>query len=159
MEMKMEQCFLLPTNIQNTSIVAQTKKGRKKILYISRSNLTKLILIITGFNCLSYMQFKANPKINSLCRLCGEDKETFCHRMWQNDQDSEHIEKRFFRQNPPKRQLETKFMSFSMYCTVYNLLSYRQEYYVQPIHKLDWQYSKHSKSDNTIIQNLYRSYL
>ena len=48
------------------------KNRAKKILNISRSHLTRLISIITGFNCLSYIQFKANPTINPLCRLCGE---------------------------------------------------------------------------------------
>ena len=51
------------------------KKLAKKILNISRSHLTRSISIITGFNCLSYIQFKANPSINPLCRLCGEDKK------------------------------------------------------------------------------------
>ena len=53
------------------------KNMAKKILYISRSHLTRLISIITGFNCLSYIQFKANPTINPLCWFCGEDNETF----------------------------------------------------------------------------------
>ena len=50
-------------------------------------------------------------------------------------------------------------MNFSKYPTVYNLLSYQQKYNEQPIYELDWQYSEDSESDNTIIQNLYRSYL
>ena len=40
-----------------------------KILNLSKSHLTKLIAITTGFNCLSYKQFKADPTINLLCRL------------------------------------------------------------------------------------------
>ena len=55
------------------------KNKAKKILNISRSHLTRLISIITGFNCLSYIQFKANPEINPLCRLCGEENETLWH--------------------------------------------------------------------------------
>ena len=55
------------------------KNRAKKILNISRSHLTRLISIITGFNCLSYIQFRANPAINPICRLCGEDNETFWH--------------------------------------------------------------------------------
>ena len=56
------------------------KNLARKILNISRSHLTRLISIITGFNCLSYIaQFKGNPTINPLCRLCGENNEIFCH--------------------------------------------------------------------------------
>lgn len=46
------------------------KKMAKRILKLSRVHLTKLIAIITGFNCLSYKQFKADPTINPLRRLC-----------------------------------------------------------------------------------------
>ena len=71
---------LCPTNsaayqLGNTS----PRNKAKNILNISRSHLTRLISIITGFNCLSYIQFKANPTINPLCRLCGEENETFWH--------------------------------------------------------------------------------
>ena len=45
----------------------------------NNNSLTRLIPIITVFNCLSYIQFKANPTINPLCRLCGEENETFWH--------------------------------------------------------------------------------
>ena len=55
------------------------KNKTRRILNISSSHLTRLISIITGFNCLSYIQFKANPEINPLCRLCGEENETFWH--------------------------------------------------------------------------------
>ena len=80
--------------------------------------------------------------------------------LWQNAQDSEHIEKRYFRRKPPTGQLElSSIMNFSMYPMVYNLMSYQQEYNEQPIYELDFQYSKDSESDNTIIQNLYRRYL
>ena len=55
------------------------KHVAKKILNLSRSHLTRLIAIITVFNCLSYIQFKANPTIKLLCGLRGEDDETFWH--------------------------------------------------------------------------------
>ena len=53
------------------------KNLARNILNISRSRLTRQISIITGFNCLSYIQFKANSSINPQCRLCGEDNETY----------------------------------------------------------------------------------
>ena len=50
-------------------------------------------------------------------------------------------------------------MQFSTYTTIYNLLSYNQEYIEQPIYELDVQYSEDSESDYTILCNLYQSYL
>ena len=55
------------------------KQRTSKITSLSRSHLSKLITIITGFNCLSYKQFKSNPEINPLCRLGSEANETFWH--------------------------------------------------------------------------------
>ena len=52
-----------------------------------------------------------------------------------------------------------QIMQFSTYPTIYNLMSYNQEYNEQPIYELDLQYSEDSESDTTILQNLYRSYL
>ena len=52
-----------------------------------------------------------------------------------------------------------QIMEFSTYPTIYNLMSYNQEYNEQPIYELDLQYSEDSESDTTILQNLYRSYL
>ena len=40
-------------------------------------------------------------------------------------------------------------MQFSTYPTIYNLMSYNQEYNEQPIYELDFQYSEDSESDNT----------
>ena len=51
------------------------------------------------------------------------------------------------------------FMGTVQYPTVYNLMSYNQEYIEQPLYELDFQYSEDSESDTTILQNLYRSYL
>ena len=43
--------------------------------------------------------------------------------------------------------------------SIYNLMSYNQEYNEQPLYELDFQYSEDSESDTTILQNLYCSYL
>ena len=50
-------------------------------------------------------------------------------------------------------------MQFSTYPTIYSLMSYNQEYIEQQIYELDFQYSEDNESDNTVLQNLYRSYL
>ena len=50
-------------------------------------------------------------------------------------------------------------MQFSTYPTIYNLMSYNQEYNEQPIYELDVQYSDDSDSDTNITHNIYRSYL
>ena len=132
----------------------------KKILNISRSHLTRLISIITGFNCLSYIQFKANPAINPLCRLCGEANETFWHFVTECLRLQSYRNDTFLdsppQQNKWKRQ---QIMKFSIYPTICNLMIYNQKYNEQPIFKLDLQYSDDSESDNTILQNLYHSYL
>ena len=46
-----------------------------------------------------------------------------------------------------------------METTIYNLMSYNQEYNEQSVYELDFQYSEDSESDTTIVQNLYRCYL
>ena len=43
--------------------------------------------------------------------------------------------------------------------TIYNLMSYNQDYNEQPVYELDFRYSDDSNSDTAILQNLYRSYL
>ena len=50
-------------------------------------------------------------------------------------------------------------MQFSTYTTIYNLMSYNQEYKEQPVYELDFQYSEDSEANTGILQNLYRSYL
>ena len=52
-----------------------------------------------------------------------------------------------------------QIMQFSTCPTVYNLMSYNQEYNEQPVYELDFHYSEDSESDTTILRNLYRSYL
>ena len=53
----------------------------------------------------------------------------------------------------------SQIMQFTTYPTIYDVMSYNQEYNEQPIYELDLQYSDNSESDNTILQNLYRTYL
>ena len=51
----------------------------KKILQLPRFKMKSLVEIITGHNNLSYFQFKIDPDVNPLCRLCEEENETFHH--------------------------------------------------------------------------------
>ena len=76
---KEDGLLCLITNTPSFFYSGPNKNKAKNILNLSRSNLTKLISIITGFNCVSNIQFKADPTINPLCRLCGEENETFWH--------------------------------------------------------------------------------
>ena len=136
------------------------KNRAKKILNISRSHLTWLISIITGFNCLSYIQFKANPTINPLCRLCGENNETFWHFITACPRLQTYRNDTFLDDIPQQDSWKLiQLMLFSTYPTIYNLMSYNQEYNEQPLYELDFQYSEDSESDTTILQNLYRCYL
>ena len=105
------------------------KNAAKKILNISRSHLTRFISIITGFNCLSYIQFKANPSINPLCRLRREENETF----WDFVMECPRLNS--FRNDTFLVHLHNKITgSLNKLC---NLMSYNQEYDEQLIHELD----------------------
>ena len=56
-----------------------SKNKRKEILKLSRSQMRRLIELITGQNNLNYMQTKINPGlISEMCRFC-EEEETFAH--------------------------------------------------------------------------------
>ena len=139
---------------------APDKSKAKTTLNISRSHLTRLISIITGFNCLSYIQFKANPTINPLCRLYGEDNETFWHFVTDCPRLKTYRQDTFLDKLPlPDNWKLKQIMQFSTYSTIYNLTSHKQEYNEQAIYELDFQYSEDSEEDKTLLQNLYRSYL
>ena len=113
-----------------------------------------MISIITGFNCLSYIQFKANPTI------CGEDNETFWHFVTDCPRLYSHRTDTFLDKIPQQDNWQlNQIMQFGTYPTIYNLMSYNQEYNEQPIYELDLNYSEDSETDTTTLQNLYRSYL
>ena len=57
----------------------QTEARINKTISLTKLDLTKYIKTITNHNMYSYFQFKCNPEINPLCRLCGEDNETAYH--------------------------------------------------------------------------------
>ena len=97
----------------------------KKVLNISRSNLTRLISIITGFNCLSYMQFKANPSINPLCRLCEEENEMFWHFVMDCPRLLSYRQDTFLDDLPQQDNWKlNNIMQFRTYPIIYNLMSH-----------------------------------
>ena len=57
----------------------QTESQIHKTISLTKVELTKYIRIVTNHNLYSYFQFKCNPEINPLYRLCGEDNETAYH--------------------------------------------------------------------------------
>ena len=95
------------------------KNKAKKILNISRSHLTRLISIITGLNCLSYIQFKANPTINPLCRLCGEDNETFWHFITDCPRLQTYRNDTFLDSTPQDNWKLKQIMQFSTYILIF----------------------------------------
>ena len=100
-----------------------------------RSHLTKLIAIITGFNCLSYKQLEANPTINPLCRLCGEENETYWHLSTECPRVKSFREETFLDTPPVQDNWEIcKLLSSSTYLITYNMMSYNQDYNLSLIH-------------------------
>ena len=56
------------------------KNKSKEILKLSRSQMRRLLELITGQNNLNYVQSKIYPNlISELCRFCEEEEETFAH--------------------------------------------------------------------------------
>ena len=57
-----------------------SKNKSKEILKLSRSQMRRLIELITGQNNLNYVQSKVNQGLTTeLCRFCEEEEETFAH--------------------------------------------------------------------------------
>ena len=56
-----------------------SKHAGIRAVKLSKSSLSRLIQLITGHNFLSYFQYKLDSTINPLCRMCGEENETFYH--------------------------------------------------------------------------------
>ena len=56
------------------------KNKSKELLYLSRSQMSRLLKLITGQNNLNYFQSIIYPgKVSELCRFCEEEEETFEH--------------------------------------------------------------------------------
>ena len=113
-----------PVQTHKKSTIDLTKIRQRKILNISRSHLTRLISIITGFNFLSYIQFNANPEINPLCKLCGKENETLCHFVTECPRLKTYRDKTFLDTPPQQDSWKiSQIVQFSTYPTIYNLMS------------------------------------
>ena len=101
----------------------------KNMLKLSMAELAQAISIITGFNRLSYIQFKADPSIDPMCRLCGKDNETFWHLATECPRLNS-IRNEVFMDNIPTTDnwKVNKLISLSRYPTIQNMLSHEQEY-------------------------------
>jgi ribonuclease HI len=60
-------------------LTCPNQQAGKRACNLSKSSLSRLVQLITGHNFLSYFQFKLDPTINPLCRMCSEENETFYH--------------------------------------------------------------------------------
>ena len=134
------------------------KQQASKLINMSRSQLTKLVSLVTGFNYLSYKQFKAHPEINPLCRLCGEENETFWHFITTCPRGKSIRDEVFLDKLPTNDKWRPNdLLNFSTYPVIYNLLSYDQDYNEQPIYEIDTPYSNSDSEPDAA--DIYRSYL
>ena len=128
------------------------------MLKLSRAELAQAIGIITGFNRLSYIQFKADPLIDPKCKLCEEENETFWHLVTECPRLCEIRREVFLDKTPTTDNWKVnKLILFSRYPIIQNMLSHGQEYNEQPIYEKDHLYSNDSESSNNKFH--YRTYL
>ena len=65
----------------------------REVTNLSRAKLSHFIRIISGHNSLFYFRNKVDPDINSVCRFCLEEEESFfhlatdCPRFWGTRRD------------------------------------------------------------------------
>ena len=105
---------------------------------------------------MSYKQFKANPEINPLCRLCNENNETFWHFVTECPR-LRAIRDEVFLDNLPDTDnwSAQQLLKFSTYPTIYNMMAYDQDYVTQPIYQIDTMYSTDSDQDPLDNINCY----
>ena len=79
-------------------------------------------------------KFKADTTINPLCRLCGEENETFWHLATECPRPKTYLDDVFLDHYPAQDNWSiSSLISFSTYPTVYNMMSFNQDYNEQPI--------------------------
>ena len=72
----------LTCRLSKKFLLSSCKNKSKDILKLSRSQMRRLIELITGQNYSNYVQSKIYPgDISELCRFCEEEEETFAHRL------------------------------------------------------------------------------
>ena len=109
---------------------------------LSKSSLSRLIQLITGHNFLSYFQFKLDPTINPLCRMCEEKNETFFHLL--TECPALEVKRReWFLDKPPMTDnwRPGELLSFSLEEPINSWVTDRDYLMEQPILELELNYS------------------
>jgi len=109
---------------------------------LSKSSLSRLIQLITGHNFLSYFQFKLDPTINPLCRMCSEENETF-HHLLTDCPALAMMRRDMFLDKPPARDnwKPRELINFSMEEPINSWITDRDYLMEQPALELDMNYS------------------
>ena len=121
MEEKMEKCTHLPT-YQALLQWPRQLHSKENIQYI------KITPDQVDINY-NWVQLPELYTINPLCRLCGEENETFWHFVTECLKISTYRNDTLL-DNPPQQDnwKLKQIMQFSTYPAIYNLMSYDQEY-------------------------------
>jgi ribonuclease HI len=118
------------------------RQAGKRACNLSKSSLSRLIQLITGHNFLSYFQFKLDPTINPLCRMCSEENETFYHLLT-DCPALELLRRETFLDQPPitDNWKPWELINFSMEEPINSWITDRDYLMEQPALDLDVNYS------------------
>ena len=118
------------------------KRAGIRACNLSKSSLSRLIQLITGHNFLSYFQFKLDPTINPLCRMCSEENETF-HHLLTDCPALAMMRRDMFLDKPPARDnwKPRELINFSMEEPINSWITDRDYLMEQPALELDVNYS------------------
>jgi ribonuclease HI len=125
------------------------KRISNAVIKLSKTGLSRLIQLVTGHNFLSYFQFKLDGHINPLCRLCGEENETFFHLI--SECPALEVERRkVFLDNYPVTDdwRVRELMDFSFVEPIHSWLTDKDHLMEQPIHEIDINYSITDSDDS-----------
>ena len=118
------------------------KMAGQRACKLSKTSLSRLIQLITGHNFLSYFQFKLDSTINPLCRMCGEENETFFHFITDCPALATKRRDWFLDQSPSTDSwLPGKLLGFSLEEPINSWVTDRDYLMEQPSLDLDINYS------------------